>query len=407
MNTVAPIINTSIEYIKGFNPLNSSVFKTISGFSLFRSKPKDVSGEEAFYASDEEKKKVVDNIVKAVKTNTTLSDADKSKAIDNFNKILTAKTILSDEEKAKASEGVINAVKTNKTLSDAERIKIGEDIDKIIKSKKIGAELNINEDIQATSGIISAIIAVAKKPNGTTILNLIMVSFYYILIIMLASFVANGLIFAHWGLRLFSFLFVLYLTKNSPILVYPLAIYYIIRALRNGYINFRDKLSPENKLPLFPTHYAILPIITGRGSKADMFPIFYFSKGHDPKDPKYYFFKRDESKHKAELDSVVPGIQQIKGGNKTLVKNFANFLEEINRSYIKLTGPPKPPPMEDNAKAERDAIEQHITGTISKTTGDKAADYIKTLGKIAVTPLGVAAPGVVAPPGAPPVASPA
>jgi hypothetical protein len=318
MNTVAPVINTSIEYIKGFNPLNSSLFKTISGFSLFRSKVKDVSGIDG-------------------------SGIDPSS--EAFN----------------------------------------------------------NSPTQSSpTGIINAIIAVAKNPNGTTILNLIMVLFYYILIIMLASFIANSLIFAHWGLRLFSFLFVLYLTKNSPILVYPLATYYIIRALRNGYINFRDKLSPENKLSLFPTHYAILPIITARGSRFDMFPIFYFSKGHDPKDAKYHFFKRDESKHKAELDSVVPGIQQIKSGNKKLVKNFADFLEEINRSYIKLLGVASKAPIsneEANAKAERDAIEQHITGTIAKTTGAKAVEYIKTLGKVVTTPVGVVAPpGVTAAP---------
>jgi hypothetical protein len=318
MNTVTPIINTSIEYIKGFNPLNSSLFKTISGFSLFRSKTQDVSGVDG-------------------------SGIDPSS--EAFN----------------------------------------------------------NSPTQSPStGIISAIIAVAKNPNGTTILNLVMVLFYYILIIMLASFIANSLIFAHWGLRLFSFLFVLYLTSNSPVFVYPLATYYIIRALRNGYINFRDKLSPENKLSLFPTHYAILPIMTGRGTKFDILPFFYFSKGHDPKDPKYYFFKRDESKHKAELDSVVPGIQQIKSENKTLVKNFADFLEEINRSYIKLLGVASKAPVSDdntNTKAERDAIEQHITGTISKAAGEKAVEYIKTLGKV-VTP-GVPAPvGATAPTGA-------
>jgi hypothetical protein len=304
MDTVTPFVNTSIEYIKKFNPLDTTLFKTVSGFSIFRSKPKDISGGD-------------------------VSGIDASS--ESFND-------------APASG--------------------------------------------SSSGIVGAIMGVVIRPNGETILNLIMVLLYYILIILLASFVANSLIFAHWGLRLFGFLFVLYLTRNSPIFVIPLSAYYIIRALRNGYINFRDK--PTDKLSLFPSHYAMLPIMTCRGTKIDFLnPFCYFKKGHDPEDAKFHFFKVDETKHKAELDSVVPNIQQIKGRNRNLVEKFETFLKDLNHSYIVVKGAYQAPKVlsaeEANIKAERDAIEQHITGAISKTIGAKSVDYIKSLGKVTAT----------------------
>jgi len=300
MDTVAPFINTSIQYIKGFNPLNTTLFKTVSGFSIFSSKPKDVSG-----AMD-------------------VSGRDGS-----------------------------------------------------------GGEA-FDDTPTPPPGIMSAILAVVINPNGTTILNLIMILLYYILIIMLASFVANSLIFAHWGLRLFGFIFILYLTQNSPVYVVPLSAYFIIRALRNGYLNFRDK--PTNTLSLFPPHYAILPIMTCRGTKMDFLnPFCYFKKGHDPKDAKFHFFKLDESIHKADLDSAVPGIKQIKSQYPTLATKFLEFLKEINRSNIIVSGVSKESVNQEttDVKAERDAIEQHITATIAKTTGEKAVDYIKTLGQAA------------------------
>jgi len=300
MDTVAPFINTSIQYIKGFNPLETTLFKTVSGFSIFSSKPKDISG------------------------------ATDGSGIDGS-----------------------------------------------------GGEA-FNDSPTPSPGIMGAITAVAENPSGTTVLNLIMELLYVILVIMLASFVANSLIFAHWGLRLFAFIFILYLTSGSSMAVTVISAYFIIRALRNGYLNFRDK--PTNKLSLFPPHYAMLPIMTCRGTKTDFLnPFCYFKKGHDPKDAKFHYFKLDESKRKAELDSVVPGIKQIKSQYSSIAKKFIEFLKEINKSYIIVNGAPKESLEQEDAdaKAERDAIEQHITGVIAKTTGVKSVDYIKSLGKVA------------------------
>jgi len=237
-------------------------------------------------------------------------------------------------------------------------------------------------------GIINAIFAVIINPNGTTILNLVLVLFYYLLVLLLASFITNDLIFSHWTIRLFTFCFVVFLGSYTQTVVYPLAIYYIGMALYNGYLNFRDK--PTEPHPLLPPHYAFLPIMTSRGGQFDFLnPFSYFPKGADDTSDAYHFFKKDEAVHKMRLDSLIPDFPTFSRSPiykfPGLIETFNTYMDDLNKSFLKAEIKEPKKEEKDDGQAERDAIEQHITTAISKAAGVKTKEHIQTLGKPVVT----------------------
>lgn len=238
-------------------------------------------------------------------------------------------------------------------------------------------------------GLIPAIMAVIADPNTTTILNLVLVLFYYLLVVLLGSFIINDLMFSHWLIRLYTFCFFIYLSSSTQFFVYPIATYYIVMALYNGYINFRDK--PKEPRSLLPPHYALIPIMTSRGGQFDFLnPFTYFSKGATDDDDTYHFFKKDEVAYKIHLDSVIPDFPVLKTSSlykfPDLIKTFHTYLDDLNRSYLVLQ---KPTPIsgaeKDNSQADRDVVEQNITTAIAKAAGKKTKEYIQMLGKPGAT----------------------
>jgi ABC-type multidrug transport system fused ATPase/permease subunit len=225
------------------------------------------------------------------------------------------------------------------------------------------------------------------------IISIIISIIYYIFIIYLASFIANDLIFSHWTVRLFTFSFSLFLMYSSQFFLYPIAIYYVVYALRNAYLNFRDK--PAIPLPLLPKHYATLPIMTSRGGTYDFLnPFSYFLKGEDMKDAKYFFYKSDEEVFKANANAVVPSFYELKKKSvfkfNELIKKFNTFIYEINQSFIVPTGGSvAKPSSKKTPDTEKEQIEQQIMGAIFQSVGpEKSKEYvIKQFG-----PTGMASP---------------
>ena len=224
------------------------------------------------------------------------------------------------------------------------------------------------------------------------IISIIISIIYYIFILNLASLLANDLIFTHWTVRLFTFSFALFLMYSSQFFIYPIAIYYVVYALNNAYLNYRDK--PAVPWPLLPKHYATLPIMTSRGGTYDFLnPFSYFLKGEDMKDAKYYFYKADEEIYKANANAVIPSFYELRKKSmfkfNELIKKFNTFLYEINQSFIVQPGASAKPSTKQTADNEKEQIEQQIMGAIFQSVGpEKSKEYvIKQFG-----PTGMAAP---------------
>ena len=209
MDTVGPILQSGMNYVKQMNPMNSSLLRSVPGVSYI------LGPEEAF-------------------DDTSGNDASGNDGSGNI---------------------------------------LG------------NLSVDINTDSAVPSGSITDLINTAiADPSTTNILNVVFSLLYYAMIILLGSFIANDLIFAHWTVRLFSFSFFMFLAINTGFAVVPVAAYYIISALYHAYLNFRD--NPAIKHPLIPPHYAMLPLMTSRGSRFDFLnPFCYFKRGDDMKDP--------------------------------------------------------------------------------------------------------------------------
>jgi len=321
MDTVAPILQTGIDYVKRLNPINSSLLRSVPGVSYI------LGPEEAF-------------------DDTSGNDTSGNDGSGNILGNLSVDT------------------------STAAAIPSGSVID-----------------------LINIVIA---DPSTTNILNLVFSLLYYAMILLLGSFIANDLIFAHWTVRLFSFSFFMFLAINTGIAVVPVAAYYIISALYYSYLNFRD--TPAIKHPLIPPHYAMLPLMVSRGNRFDFLnPFCYFKRGDDMKDPVYYFYKRDELTHKAFLDSLIPNLQILKQHASykfsELSEKFNTFYKGLNEPFLK-TGLEKDDKKKKDAATETANIEQQLMGAISKTTGTRTKAYIQSIGKGPTGP--VETPGIVA-----------
>lgn len=317
MDTVGPILQTGINYVKQLNPMNSSFLRSVPGVSYV------LGPEEAF---DDPSGDVSGNILGNLPIDTSTNNA-------------------------------------------------------------------------APSGsVIDLINAAIADPSTTNILNMVLALLYYMMIILLGSFIANDLIFAHWTVRLFSFSFFMFLAINTGIAVVPVAAYYIISALYYAYLNFRD--NPAIKHPLIPPHYAMLPLMTSRGNRFDFLnPFCYFKRGDDMKDPAYYFYKRDETERKAFLDSLIPNLQGLKQ-NATykfseLNQKFNTFYKALNEPFLK-TGLTNDDKKKKDAETETANIEQQLMGAILKTTGTRAKTYIKSIGNPTGPTGSVEKPGIIA-----------
>ena len=305
MDTVGPILQTGINYVKQMNPLNPSLLRSIPGVTYI------LGPEEAF-----------------------------------------------DDPSGGDSSG--SNYMSGISISGAD---------------------NSTYSAKPSVGIMETINIAIENPTTSNILDVIFALLYYIMIILLASFLANDLIFAHWSIRLFNCSFFIFLAFNTGFAVVPVAAYYIISALYHAYLNFRD--TPKIKHPLIPPHYAMLPLMTSRGSRFDFLnPFCYFKRGDDMKDPVYYFYKRDETVHKAFLDSLIPNLPILKQ-NATykfgaLAEKFSAFLKGLNEPFLK-TGLAKKDKKKD-AETETANIEQQIMGAISQTTGTRTKEYIQSIG---------------------------
>ena len=314
MDTVGPILQTGINYVKQLNPINSSLLRSVPGVSYI------LGPEEAF----------------------------------------------------------------NDPSGDASGITLG------------NLSVDTNTTTVPSESVIDLINIVIADPSTTNILNLVFSLLYYAMILLLGSFIANDLIFAHWTVRLFSFSFFMFLAINTGSAVVPVAAYYIISALYYSYLNFRD--TPAIKHPLIPPHYAMLPLMVSRGNRFDFLnPFCYFKRGDDMKDPLYYFYKRDELTHKAFLDSLIPNLQILKQNASykfsELSEKFNTFYKGLNEPFLK-TGLEKDDKKKKDAETETANIEQQLMGAISKTTGTRAKTYIQSIGKGPTGP--VETPGIIA-----------
>jgi len=228
------------------------------------------------------------------------------------------------------------------------------------------------------------------NPILQLVIDYILIILYYVLILMLASMIANDLIFYHWVIRLAAFSFVLFRMYESSLFIVPIAGYYTLNALYNAYVNFRDRPTEEadraNWTPrrLLPRRYGFLPIMTSRGWRYDFLnPFSYFDHGEDLKEVKYANYKKDADERKAYLNTLIPDFKQLEGQGsykfKDLLKRFSSYFYEINQSFYKSTEPvvkPVEAPVPDNR--QRDAVEQQVLGAILKTTGpDQSKEFIK------------------------------
>jgi hypothetical protein len=257
------------------------------------------------------------------------------------------------------------------------------------------AEEDVVEDTGEDIGAEEEVVAEEENPLTKDvdpfillIINIILIFLYYIFILILASLVANDLIYAHWGVRLFTFSFVVYLCYNTSFVVYPISIYYIVNALYNTYTNYRDKpLDPESlKLwhpkPLFPRRYAFLPLITSRsGGVLDLLnPFSYFPLGDDPKEPKYANYTYDAAKYKENLNDLVPDFVKYKDQYfGTLLKKFTIYFSELNKPFIKYSGADseKSDKSDESKNNELKAVKEQIKGSIVTATGlEESAKYI-------------------------------
>jgi len=255
----------------------------------------------------------------------------------------------------------------------------------------VGDSAEAKEGLETDKAIEGA--ATTGQSLFDIIISIIISIIYYIFIINLASILANDLIFSHWTVRLFTFSFALFLMYSSQFFIYPIAIYYVIYALNNAYLNYRDK--PAVLLPLLPKHYATLPIMTSRGGTYDFLnPFTYFMKGEDMKDATYYFYKKDEETFKANANAVIPNFYELRKKSmfkfNELVKKFNTFIYEINKSLIELPGGSAAnPSSKKTPDTEKEQIEQQIMGAIFQSVGpEKSKEYvIKQFG-----PTGMASP---------------
>jgi len=216
--------------------------------------------------------------------------------------------------------------------------------------------------------------------DATTPVGLAILITYYIAVVVMASFVANDLIFMPWPMRLLAFIFVILLSRTSLFYFTLILAYYVVYALYSAYLNFRDQ--PKVRFLLKPPHYAILPLMTARGWGMDFLnPFSYFQKGEDVADPKYVRFKKSEKDYKTNLNMLIPEYyalsQTSSFGFKDLLKKFNTFLYEINKSHIKIIQLPKPVEDLSDEKLERQAVENKIVGAIMKSTGaEKSQEYV-------------------------------
>jgi len=233
------------------------------------------------------------------------------------------------------------------------------------------------------------------NPFLQLIIDYILYILYYICILLLASIVANDLIFMPWVIRLFAFIFVLTMMRLSGGTVFVIGAYYTLNALYNSYINFRDKpldaaeLAKWTPRRLLPRRYSFLPLMTSRGWRYDFLnPFSYFDRGQDMTDPKYANYKNDVVAHEDYLKTLIPKFPELekKGAFKfkELLEKFNKFMFEINESFYKGVTPviPAPLPAKTAANEARKAVEQQVMSAILETTGpNQSKEYIKkTLG---------------------------
>ena len=233
------------------------------------------------------------------------------------------------------------------------------------------------------------------NPFLQLIIDYILYILYYICILLLASIVANDLIFMPWLVRLFAFVFVLTMMRLSGGTVFVIGAYYTLNALYNSYINFRDKPMDAAELAkwtprrLLPRRYSFLPLMTSRGWRYDFLnPFSYFDRGEDMTDPKYANYKNDVVAHEDYLKTLIPKFPELekKGAFKfkELLEKFNKFIFEINESFYKGVKEvaPIPIPAQTNVNEAREAVEEQVMGAILKATGpDQSKEYIKkTLG---------------------------
>jgi len=250
------------------------------------------------------------------------------------------------------------------------------------------SEINIrNEPFDSTADTIGGINnAMGKDVNPLLlfIIDIILIILYYIFIFILASIVANDLIYMHWTIRLYTFIFVLILCWYTSLGVYPISIYYGIMSLYNVYRNYRDKpLDPEalkqwHPLPILPRRYAFLPLMTTRSQGIlDMLnPFSYFPRGEDPTEPKYANYKYESTKYKSTLNELIPGFAEVKGLYlEKLLKRFKRFFYELNECFQN-----KAEPEEGEVPMTNDleALKETIRGAVYTATGaEKSNEYIQ------------------------------
>ena len=208
---------------------------------------------------------------------------------------------------------------------------------------------------------------ITERVFATFTLDVIMKIFILLIILTLASFSANSLIFYPWPLRLFTFIAVLvgcWFFNNIFSLV---CAYYIFNAITSVYTNMNLKADEIlSRREYFPKLYAFLPLRTAK-DKDDWFlfrgvwSIFnilnvcvlwtpqmvkglttYFMSGDEGISYRLLNIKKDQyiesiKNQIPEFEKLMDGLRDVLGV-PALLAEFENHLEGLNRTYSTANG---------------------------------------------------------------------
>ena len=160
------------------------------------------------------------------------------------------------------------------------------------------------------------------QTTRSKIRNWALIVIKWIFVLIIASFVANDMIFLPWPVRLFGFTCVLLAGQFHVALFTMLCIYYVFYILTNMYYKRPNK---------FPVRYAFLPLRTAKepsGTNSDIGFFTYFLRG--PESTFHKEFEALQENYEKVMLATIPNYDKLK---EQLSKNkgeFETHLKDIN-----------------------------------------------------------------------------
>ena len=187
-------------------------------------------------------------------------------------------------------------------------------------------------------------------------------SIFGFLALIIATFVANDMIFLPWPVRILGYVSVLLASQYHPIFFTIITLYYIFFILSNLY----------NKKPnILPVIYTLLPLRTAKGPGVSFFlqPFTYFLEGPDA--PFHKTFLEGQGAYVTAMAATIPGY-----GNMTtqLVGKRADFVKHLDEVNSMERWKVTEISVEDVAKEEAEELLENETRTafqrVGKTRGE-------------------------------------